>query len=156
MVVEDLILKLLSEGVIYNYPAGSVSKINEVLNICHFEAVEWPDKSCILLKDASSITTPIFPWNEEKIDQTKEIFKKIIFKEQITDNFINELIETGWVEHNNGNYSLSKRALVQHTEFIMALNGRYKVCDVCKFLCDEIPIHDYCRKLLQSKKIKIE
>jgi hypothetical protein len=147
-----VIQKLLAEGMAEVTFEMPVSELNELLRPIQYEAVQWPDKSCIVLKDMLGSCTPSFPWTGTCLSEAKEVLKQIIHRQPVTSDVASLLVENKWIEDINGELVLSKRALVQHRDYILKLGGRYKECSICSFLVDGAAVHSYCQELLEKKK----
>lgn len=146
MDVSDLIVRLLTDGVFHGEYDGSVSSLNELLRPIQYEAVKWPDGSCIVLKDVFESHPP-----NPRANEIEEVFTRIVHNTHVSGEILDMLIREKWVEDVNGRPQLAKRTLVQHKEFISGLNGRYKICDICGFLSEGEDMHSFCRLTLMEK-----
>jgi hypothetical protein len=152
MELKDTVQKLLAEGIAELASEDLTLRLNELLRPIQYEAVQWPDKSCVVLRDTMKSSTPSFPWTDMHLKEVKDVFKQIVHGQPVTSDVVNMLVENKWVEDANGELVLSKRTLVQHKEYILALGGRYRECGICGFLVDGAAMHDYCGELLVERR----
>lgn len=146
MDLADVIVKLLTEGMFSEEYHGTIESLNELLRPIGYEVVQWPDKSCIVLKDIHETHAP-----DTKAKEAEDAFTRIVLGMPVSEGILDMLIRDKWVEHIDGVLQLTKRALVQHTDFISALNGKYKHCSVCGFLNYGNDLHHFCKSLLEEK-----
>ncbi|AFN83772.1 hypothetical protein EROM_091560 [Encephalitozoon romaleae SJ-2008] len=147
MDVSSIILKLLSDGIVDGEYDSVLTTLNELLRPIQYEAVRWPDGSCIVLKDNRSSWPP-----DLGIEEVEDVFRRVVCGMPVSGDIVDMLIQERWIENVEGNPQLSRRSLVQHTDFILGLGGRYVICDVCGFLNEEGGIHGFCKALLEKER----
>ncbi|ADM12286.1 uncharacterized protein Eint_091580 [Encephalitozoon intestinalis ATCC 50506] len=147
MDIPSIILRLLTDGIVDGEYHDSLSSLNELLRPIQYEAVGWPDGSCIVLKDNHSSYPP-----DSRTKEIEDVFKKVVRGISVSGEVVDMLIRERWMESTSEGYRLSKRSLVQHKDFILGLGEGYTVCDVCGFLRSENEVHKFCKELLESER----
>lgn len=147
MDVSSIALKLLSDGIVDGEYGEVLITLNDLLRPIQYEAVRWPDGSCIVLKDNRISWPPDFG-----IKEIEDVFRRVVCGMPVSGDVVDTLIQERWIEDGGGNPKLSKRSLVQHADFILGLGGGYVVCDVCGFLNEEGEIHGFCKALLEKER----
>lgn len=140
----DVIVRLLSEGVFVGEYTGSMASLNKQLKILQYEAMQWPDGSCIVLRDNNQ--HPADP----RAGEIEEIFVGISLGRDVAGDLVDMLVRNGWIEERSGRLGLTKRSLVQHRELVSGLEGRYRMCEMCGFLSDGDNLHAFCRELARK------
>ncbi|KAI4290767.1 hypothetical protein PAPHI01_0041 [Pancytospora philotis] len=141
--------KLITRGVCSYTDGVDINEVNAALRPLGCEAVLWPDRSCLVVKDMAGSEELLPPWKEDTAVEAKRVFTRLAMCEPCSSYLIPQLEEEGWLEAAiDGGYVLSKRALVQFEEFLLGLNGRYRRCGLCKLLVDSEVYHESCKSLL--------
>lgn len=140
-------IRLLADGIFYGEFDGAMDVLNELLRPIQYEAVQWPDGSCIVLKDSYESHPP-----DPRAREVADIFTKIVLDADmpLCGDVLDSLVRDRWVESVDGRLGLTKRSLVQYADFISGLDGRYRVCSICGFLSDGDELHESCRSLLEE------
>lgn len=147
MSVLSVVLRLLAEGVVSGESKDIIGPVNELLRPIQYEAVGWPDGSCIVLKDCRGLC-PV----DAGAKEAEEVFRSVAMGIHVQGDTLDMLIRDGWAEEVGEELRLSKRSLVQHADFILTLGGRYVLCGVCGFLSDGERTHSFCRALLEGER----
>ncbi|UYI26850.1 non-structural maintenance of chromosome element 1-like protein [Encephalitozoon cuniculi] len=147
MDVSSIVLKLLTDGIVDGEHRDVLSSLNELLRPVEYEAVRWPDGSCIVLKDNRSSHPP-----DSRTMEIEEVFRNVVFGIPVSGDVVDMLMADRWIENVGGELRLSRKSLVQHMDFILGLGGRYVVCNVCGFLSEEGEIHGFCSMLLENER----
>ncbi|AFM99052.1 hypothetical protein EHEL_091580 [Encephalitozoon hellem ATCC 50504] len=147
MDVPSIILKLLADGIVYGEYYEALGALNELLRPIQYEVVRWPDGSCIVLKDNRSLCQP-----DARAKEIEEVFRRVACGMPVSGDVVDALIRERWIENVDGSLLLSKRSLVQHTDFILGLEGGYVICDVCGFLSAGGEVHEFCKSLLEKER----
>ncbi|KAM0672685.1 hypothetical protein OCOL_000417 [Ordospora colligata] len=142
MEVCDVVCKLLTDGIVYGTHGHVVGAANELLRPMEYEVIEWPDRSCLLLKDHRTNCR-----YDAYLDEVKEVLRRVVYKETTSGEVFDMLIANGWVFEAEDGPEVTKRTLIQHSEFILSLGEIYKQCEICGFL-SKSSMHEYCRDMI--------
>ncbi|KAH9410788.1 hypothetical protein HK407_10g15540 [Ordospora pajunii] len=145
MEVCDVVCKLLADGVVYGIHGCIVEAANELLRPMEYEVIEWPDRSCLLLKDHRTSCR-----HDGRLEEIKEVLRKVVYKEPANGEVLDMLILNGWVCEAEEGLEVTKRTLVQHSEFILSLDEVYKQCEICGFL-SKSEMHEVCRDMVWNQ-----
>lgn len=151
----EVLNRLLAEGCC-DYVQGVVLEdMNELLRPMGYAAFIWPYKSKFILKDLSEPGAVQLPWTEATVDDAKVIVTKIALREDVRpSSTLSLLIQEGWIKMDPTSRQpvLTERALVQFSEFLLLLNGRYRKCGLCEFLADSADYHPICSEMAGLKR----
>ncbi|KAI5169449.1 hypothetical protein PAEPH01_0723 [Pancytospora epiphaga] len=142
---------LVTKGMCECNDPSILDKLNTLLRPMGFEAVMWPSRTHLILKDNAESLEIIRPWTEASIEELKRIIKCISFHNPVHSTILDQLKRQNWIEYDSSrNLKLSKRALVQFEDYILSIGGRYGKCQICGFIVDSDTCHDYCALLLSK------
>lgn len=151
---KDLIQTLLSKGIAHHENVD-LSRMNQIFMKLGYEAVEFPHRRIIVLKDRLTDKTSDPIWTEERIKEAQQILE--IISKNITDNkreIPNELkntvelmIKNNYLRIEEDELSLTERSLVQFSEIIEKYLCK---CELCGFITEEGQYHKECKEILKK------
>ncbi|ELA41078.1 uncharacterized protein VICG_01871 [Vittaforma corneae ATCC 50505] len=150
-----IIQTLLSKGMIKVESEVDLSRINRHLSPIGYDVVEFPHKRILVLKDRSESTWIQPPWKEKTIEEAKKVFVKLSQCTYLDEQsaVVDMLTEFNYLKREDGRLKFTERALVQFSDFIEGLDGRFKKCKLCGFLGDEGEFHNACKDFMGSQHI---
>jgi len=143
---------LLSKGITKTMEGINIPAINKYLNLIDYDVVEFPHRGVLVLKDRLSSTAVEHPWKPKEIDDAKRVLEGVATQRYFDEasETAETLIERNYLRREEG-LKFTERALVQFSEYIEGLNGRFKKCRLCGFLGDEGEFHRACENEMKRK-----
>lgn len=148
-----IIQTLLSKGMVRVEGEVDLSRINRHLAPIGYDAVEFPHRGVLVLRDRNESTSILPPWKEKTVEEAKKVFVRLSQCTYLDEQsaVIDMLIECSYLKREEGRLKFTERALVQFGDFIEELGGRFTKCRLCGFLGDEGEFHSACRDFISSQ-----
>lgn len=143
---------LLSKGMAPTVDGVDIPTLNKYLNLIHYDVVEFPHRRILVLRDRHTTTAVEYPWKEKTVDDARRIFEAVATQRHVDEvsSTVDMLIQRNYLRREGG-LRFTERTLVQFSEYIEGLNGRFRRCKLCGFLGDEGELHKACGMMMGNK-----
>lgn len=143
---------LLEKGMTKVVDKIDIASANKYLNVISYEIVEFPHRGILVLKDRMVSTVIHYPWSGKTTDEVKRIFSAVAVNRYFNENsqVIDMLIRYNYLRRTD-KLEFTERALVQFSDHIQEIGGRFKKCRLCGFLGEEGELHNACQNMIGRK-----